>query len=385
MHEKHTLEKHYLEAELERLVQSSPEMWSFLQQGSLDGCWYWDLERPENEWMSPEFWQLFGIDPTTRRHDPAEWQDLIFPEDRDIAIINFQKHLADPDHPYDQVVRYRHADGSTVWVRCRGIAIRDASGTPVRMLGAHNDLTAVKRAEADANDQRVAAETANEELRAFCYAISHDMRGPSSTLAMLLNELEESQRDNLDDDGRQLLALGRQTLNQMHDRIAAVLRYTGVVDGVDALQPVSLEEVFNDVVNNLGAELTSKDASIRLSALPTVLGDPDSLRMLFHNLLSNAVKFSRDDIKPDVAVHAEPEPASRRVFVRVTDNGIGIDPEHTERIFDIFVRLHAQHDYPGHGMGLPTSRRIAQHHGGQITVQSVPGKGSVFSVSLAPA
>ncbi|MEL6215151.1 MAG: PAS domain-containing protein, partial [Pseudomonadota bacterium] len=215
MHEKHTLEKHYLEAELERLVQSSPEMWSFLQQGSLDGCWYWDLERPENEWMSPEFWQLFGIDPTTRRHDPAEWQDLIFPEDRDIAIINFQKHLADPDHPYDQVVRYRHADGSTVWVRCRGIAIRDASGTPVRMLGAHNDLTAVKRAEADANDQRVAAETANEELRAFCYAISHDMRGPSSTLAMLLNELEESQRDNLDDDGRQLLALGRQTLNQM--------------------------------------------------------------------------------------------------------------------------------------------------------------------------
>jgi len=104
------------------LVQKDPEMWRFLQHGSLDGVWYWDLEAPDNEWMSPEMWRLFGIDPETKSHAPAEWQDIIFAEDLAVALENFEKHCADPAHPYDQIVRYWHSDGSTVWVRCRGIA-----------------------------------------------------------------------------------------------------------------------------------------------------------------------------------------------------------------------------------------------------------------------
>ncbi|WP_315982929.1 PAS domain S-box protein [Aliamphritea spongicola] len=76
-----------------------------------------------------------------KKHLASEWQDLIFQEDLALALDNFNKHLADPDHPYDQVVRYKHASGSTVWVRCRGMAIRDSEGTPIRMLGAHNDIT----------------------------------------------------------------------------------------------------------------------------------------------------------------------------------------------------------------------------------------------------
>lgn len=140
-------EKHYLHVELDEALQKDTVIWEFLRAGSLDGVWYWDLENPENEWMSPEFWQLFGIDPKTKQHKPSEWQDLIFPEDGQIALENFEKHLADPTHPYDQVVRYKHVDGSTVWVRCRGMAIRDGGGKPVRFLGAHVDLTKQLNAE----------------------------------------------------------------------------------------------------------------------------------------------------------------------------------------------------------------------------------------------
>ena len=140
-------DEHYLEKELYELVKSDGRIFDFLQRGSLDGIWYWDLENPEHEWMSPQFWKLFGYDASSKKHLVSEWQDLIFPEDLEIAVKNLNKHFSDPEHPYDQIVRYKHRNGSTVWVRCRGIAIRDENGRPVRMLGAHNDVTALKQVE----------------------------------------------------------------------------------------------------------------------------------------------------------------------------------------------------------------------------------------------
>ena len=131
--------KHYLHQEFEALMRE-PATLRFLDAGALDGLWYWDLENPEHEWMSPGFWRALGFDPAKRAHRAEEWQDLIFPEDRDRALENFYAHCADPDHPYDQIVRYVSADGGTVTVRCRGIAIR-VNGVPKRMLGAHTVIS----------------------------------------------------------------------------------------------------------------------------------------------------------------------------------------------------------------------------------------------------
>ncbi|MEM6796526.1 MAG: ATP-binding protein, partial [Acidobacteriota bacterium] len=125
----------------------------FLEASSLDGLWYWDLENPEHEWMSDRFWQTLGFDPDSRPHLASSWKDLIFPEDLRLAQANFEAHCADPEHPYDQVVRYRDSAGETVWIRCRGLAIRDSIGKPVRMLGAHVNITEHKRAEALARQQ----------------------------------------------------------------------------------------------------------------------------------------------------------------------------------------------------------------------------------------
>jgi len=134
----------YLKKELYDLIKVDSSIFQFLQKGSLDGIWYWDLENIENEWMSPRFWELFGIDPNEKQHLAEEWQDIIDPDDLQTALMNFEKHLEDPDYPYDQIVQYTHKNGSSVWVRCRGIAIRDKSGKPIRMLGAHNDVTQMK-------------------------------------------------------------------------------------------------------------------------------------------------------------------------------------------------------------------------------------------------
>ena len=140
-------EQHYLKQELDDLLRTDPAIFEFIEEASLDGLWYWDLTKPEHEWMSNTFWRTLGYDPDAMPHRADAWMDIIDPEDLALAKENVGKHLADPTFAYDQIVRYRHKQGHTVTVRCRGLAIRDADGNPIRMLGAHNDLTNERRVE----------------------------------------------------------------------------------------------------------------------------------------------------------------------------------------------------------------------------------------------
>ena len=139
--------EHYLKRELDELLRTDPRIFRFIEEASLDGMWYWDLENPEEEWMSAKFWRTLGYDPADMPHRADAWMDIIHPDDLAEAKLNVERHLADPSEPYDQVVRYRHAAGHTVTIRCRGIAIRDEEGRPRRLLGAHNDLTRERRVE----------------------------------------------------------------------------------------------------------------------------------------------------------------------------------------------------------------------------------------------
>lgn len=134
-------EESYLKKELYQLVKSDDTIFNFLQDAALDGLWYWDLENFEDEWMNKKFWDVLGYDSTKMPHKASAWMGIINQDDLEIAKKNVSLHLNDPNHPYDQVVRYIHADGHTVWIRCRGLAIRDSKGTPKRMLGAHNEVT----------------------------------------------------------------------------------------------------------------------------------------------------------------------------------------------------------------------------------------------------
>jgi PAS domain S-box-containing protein len=154
--------EHYLKKELYDLVRTSPEIFEFLQAGSLDGIWYWDIQDPEHEWLSQRFKEVFGYEVDEVPHTSAWWQENIFPEDLPKVLDNFNKHCADPNHLYDQIVRYRHKDGSTVWVRCRGLAIRDADGKPLRMLGAHSDVTQLMRIEEELKRKVAELERINE-------------------------------------------------------------------------------------------------------------------------------------------------------------------------------------------------------------------------------
>ncbi len=137
----------YLKKELYALIQSDESIFDFIQESSLDGLCYLDLENPENGWMNAKFWNVLGYNPDEMPHKSAAWQSIINQDDLKVANDNFTKHCNDSNHPYDQVVRYTHKDGSTVYFRCRGLAIRNKDGKPIRMLGAHQDVTELKRRE----------------------------------------------------------------------------------------------------------------------------------------------------------------------------------------------------------------------------------------------
>ena len=165
--------ENYLKKELYILLQKDTKFFDFIVDGSLDGLWYWDLENPEQEYMSPSFWTVLGYDPSKKPHLASAWQDIVNQGDLELALVNFNKHLKNPNQPYDQEVRYRHADGSTVWIRCRGIAIRNEQGEPIRMLGAHQNITALKENELQLQQEKKALKL-NEERYKLVSKISTD-------------------------------------------------------------------------------------------------------------------------------------------------------------------------------------------------------------------
>lgn len=132
-------------------------LFEFIQKGSLDGVWYWDMGDADNLWMNPKLWEALGYNSAEKKHQSIEWQDVIFQDDLKVALDNFHKYCENHNHPYDQIIRYRRNNGPTVWIRFRGIAIMDENGKPVKMLGTHSDLTDIKEKEerADILKQRL--------------------------------------------------------------------------------------------------------------------------------------------------------------------------------------------------------------------------------------
>lgn len=374
-------QQHYLEIELNKLLQTDNTLWQFIQDCSLDGVWYWDLDTPDNEWVSAEFWRNFGIDPTAKP-DGADWRKVIFEKDLYRVTHKMDAHLANPATPYDETSRYQHMDGSTVWLRCKGKVIHDASGRATRMFGVHTNVTAERKARQEATENALALEASNEELRSFSYSVSHDMKAPANTMGLLIAELVETNRDALDDDALELLSMCTVTIERMKNLVEYVLEYTRIIGMEPQTSKVQISDAAAHAINNLKADIALRAADIQIDPLPTVNAVPQQMNILMQNLISNAIKYTPADRTPKVRVHSDLIEARDVIRINVTDNGMGIRADNQERIFKLFQRLHGHNDIPGSGIGLPMCRRIAQNHAGTLELISSLETGSTFSFCL---
>ncbi|AHF99575.1 histidine kinase [Halostagnicola larsenii XH-48] len=219
----------------------------------------------------------------------------------------------------------------------------------------------------------------NERLEQFAYAASHDLQEPLRMVSSYLELIDRRYGDELDDTGQEFLEFAVGGAERMREMIDALLTYSRVETHGNTFESVELDDILEDVRDSLQIQVEEQDAEITADPLPRVTGDPSQLRQVLQNLLSNAIKYSGE--KPP-RIHVSSENHGGNVIVSVSDDGIGIDSENTDRVFDVFDRLHSRAEYDGTGIGLAICERIVERHGGNIWVDSEPGEGSTFSFSL---
>lgn len=238
-------------------------------------------------------------------------------------------------------------------------------------------------------EQRVAQRTAeledaNEALEAFGYSVSHDLRAPLRAMEGFAQALVEDYGDRLDDTGRGYVRRVAAAARSMDSLIHDLLSYSRL-HRVDAeLSAVSLSAVVERACEPLAADLQARGGAIRVEGpLPAVRAHPLMLGQVLGNLFANAVTFVAPGVPPCVRVWAESR--GERVRLWIEDNGIGIAPEHHERIFQVFERLHGTESYPGTGIGLAIVRRGVERMGGAAGIESIPGDGTRFWIELPAA
>lgn len=221
------------------------------------------------------------------------------------------------------------------------------------------------------------------EIQAFSYTVSHDLRSPLRAMQSYAQILLEDYSAKLDDKGRHYLSRIAHAGIRLDRLIQDVLTYGKISRNQLRLAPIDLEKLIADLVNQYPM-LQPPHAEIRIEGhLPSVLGDLSSATQCLSNLLGNAVKFVPPDRRPEVRIHAEPQGERIRIWVR--DNGIGIAPEHHERIFRMFERVHGAGEYEGTGIGLAIVRKAMERMGGAVGLLSEPGQGSDFWLEFRKA
>lgn len=220
----------------------------------------------------------------------------------------------------------------------------------------------------------------NEELQQFAYVASHDLQEPLRMVASYTQLLAQRYGDKLDADAADFIHYAVDGARRMQALINDLLAYSRVGTRGQPFAEVNCDGVVRTALQNLKVAVEETGATVRYGGLPIVFGDSTQLVQLFQNLVGNAIKFRRPGEPPEIEISARRGDGAWQFAV--SDNGIGIEPQHSERIFVIFQRLHTREKYPGTGIGLAVCRKIVERHGGRLWVESNPGHGSVFQFTL---
>ena len=218
----------------------------------------------------------------------------------------------------------------------------------------------------------------NLDLQQFAFAASHDLQEPLRTITIYLELLKRDFLGKLGADTEEKIGFVTTAAARMRQMVLDLLAYSQVSQAEREVERFSVEAVLATTMLNLQLAIDNTGAIITFDDLPVVAADPTQLGLLFQNLISNAIKYRREE---PPRIHIAARPAGAEWIFSVQDNGIGIDPKHSDQIFTVFKRFHRS-DYPGTGIGLAICKRIVERHGGRIWVDSELGKGSTFYFTL---
>ena len=253
------------------------------------------------------------------------------------------------------------------------------------------DITKRRLAQQVLNERTEALARSNAELESFAYIASHDLREPLRKVQAFGDRLQTRYADVLDDRGVDYLGRMQGAARRMEALIDDLLTYSRVTTKAEPFETVDLNAVVAEAIADLEVRIEETGGQVEVGPLPAVDADRVQMRRLMQNLIGNALKFHKPAVAPVVAVTGEvvevdappgDAPSGPVARITVADNGIGFDLKYADRIFAPFQRLHGRSTYEGTGMGLAICRKIATRHGGDVEVESRPGQGARFTVTL---
>jgi PAS domain S-box-containing protein len=379
-----------------RQLQDSEERYRVLTENIKDVVWVLDTETLFFRYVSPSVEALRGysvdeviaqpVDAALTRQAAQALKEMI----RERAAM-FRRGQLTPDEFFRDEVEQPCRDGSTVWTEViTSYYLNELSGH-VEIRGVTRDITERRNAQEEIRrmneklEQRVKERTArlqaaNEELEAFAYSVSHDLRAPLRAVDGFSAALEEECGNELGEQGLHYLQRIRTSAQRMMALISDLLGLSRLARTEIEPIPVDLSELAAETMRELIAATAEPVWQIDIKPGMQVQADGGLLKIVMENLLNNALKFSAKAEAPVVQVGATRMDGEEVFLVR--DNGIGFDMKESGNLFTPFQRLHNGHDYPGTGIGLATVKRIINRHGGRVWFESAPGEGAVFYFTL---
>ena len=252
-------------------------------------------------------------------------------------------------------------------------------GETGKVQGIIRDITERKMAEEILKLKLEELARSNAELEQFAYVSSHDLQEPLRMISSYLQLLQRRYQGKLDDKADKYIYFAVDGAARMQTLINDLLEFSRVATRAKEPEPTDSEFILNQTLSNLELYIRQNNASVSHDPLPEVIADSTQLAQVFQNLIINGIKFN-SGARP--RIHISSERKAKEWIFSVKDNGIGIDPQYAEKIFEVFKRLHNKEKYPGTGIGLAICKKIIELHGGRIWVESELDKGTIFYFTL---
>lgn len=302
------------------------------------------------------------------------WKKVQHPDHVERVLASLQ-HSRETGERWEDTFPLRGKDGTYRWFLSRAVPIRDENGRILRWFGTNTDITEHLKMEED-------LQRANADLEQFAYAASHDLQEPLRSISAFSEILATRHADAFDAEARQSLQFITTGAQRMSALIKDLLAYSQMaIAQSDAIGQVSAAKALAVAMENLSEAIRESHAEILYDHLPVLPMREVQFQRIFQNLIGNAIKFRKDSEHPRIVIKASREGSQWQFSVQ--DNGIGIAPEYTDRVFGLFKRLNSETKYSGSGIGLAVCKKIVERHGGRIWVTSDGiGAGSTFFFTL---
>jgi len=348
--------------------------------------WDWDFKKNQVSW-GESLTKIFGY-PDLENHS-TWWTDKIHPEDKERVAQKFNQFLESHNkEKWSDEYRIITESGNIRHIYDRGYILFNKKGKPIRMIGSLEDISErkineeqLKELNLQINKRVEELAVSNAELEQFAYIASHDLQEPLRMITRFLSEIQRKYSDNLDDKGKEYIHYAVDGAHRMRNLILDLLEYSRVGKFDQTIETIDLNNLIEEVTNFHEVFIKENNAIINWSHLPTIQNRKTPIQLVFQNLISNALKYHNPTEPPKIEI-AHQDLGDRWLF-SIKDNGIGIDPMFSEKIFIIFQRLHAKHEYSGTGIGLAICKKIIEAQGGKIWVESEEGQGSIFCFTVS--